>query len=71
MRLSKLIRECDVSYRKERTNIDVEPDISEGRGNDLASSVVPILTDLRHENARSTTLASLELLERAIRYEVT
>ena len=61
----------NVAYSEERTNIDVEANISEGRRNDLAPSVVPILTDFRHQNARSSTLAPLELLERAIRYEVT
>ena len=53
----------NVAYSEERTNIYVEADIREGSRNDLAPSVVPILTDLRHENARSTTLAPLELLK--------
>ena len=51
-----------MTYCKQRSNVDIEADVSKRGRNDLAPSVVTVLTDLGDKNTRSSPLALLEVL---------
>ena len=53
-----LFRRCE-----ERTDIDIEAEIGEGRGDDFLATVVAVLTDLGDEDARAAALVLDELLD--------
>ena len=50
------------THSEERSNIDIKSKVSERRGNDLAASVMAVLADLGHEDARAAPFRGLELL---------
>ena len=60
-----------MTYCKQRSNVDIEADVSKRGRNDLAPSVVTVLTDLGDENARSSPLALLEVLLKNSRNVIT
>src|SRR5215471_2144429 len=47
---------------EQRADIDVEPDIGKGGGDDLGTAVMPILAELGDEHARPTSLFARESL---------
>ena len=51
------------TYGKERADIDIEAQVSEGRGDDLGASVVAVLAHLGHENAGRATGLVRKLLQ--------
>ena len=50
---------------KQRTDIDIEPQIGEGAGNYLLPAVVAILAHFGHHNPRPATFGLFELLNQS------
>ena len=61
--VSRHFLETKRTYSKQRTNVNIEAQISEGRGDDLAAPVMTVLTDLGDQNARSSTFLAFKLLQ--------
>src|SRR5215472_19197421 len=51
---------------EQRADIDVEPDIGKGGGDDLGAAVMPILAELGDEHARPASLFARESLDFAL-----
>ena len=51
-----------VTYSKERPNVNIKAKVSKGRCDDLATTIMAVLTDLGHQNTRAPALFVLKFL---------